>query len=582
MLFKDVSESFDCIAKTSSRLEITQILAVLLRNAQPLEARIISYLALGLLRPPYQSTQFGIAAKGMLKILATVLEKPLEEVAKLAHELGDLGLVVAGGSWHHTRDLSVTEVYDRLAVIETTTGAGSQEEKLQLLSALLKEVSPTSASLIVRIILGTLRLGFSDMTLIDSFSWMIEGDKSLRKPIEHAYNVCADIGLIAERLREEGKSALGEIGIVVGIPIRPALAERLPNAQAIMDKLGPSVAQPKLDGFRLQIHAKRKEDKMYLSFFSRNLIDMSFMFPDLVKAFEQYPLECFIVEGEAVVYNPSTQRYLPFQETVKRKRKHDIETAVEHMPLRLFLFDILYCNGESMLDKPHEVRRQTIIKLFAQPDHPDNVAVIEEHVVASTNELLDYFNSNVKAGYEGIIVKRPDAVYQPGKRNFNWIKLKKGQEGIVEDTLDTVILGYYYGRGKRSSFGIGAFLVGVYNPEGDRFETIAKVGTGLKDADWIELKKRCDALAVNQKPANVDCAPDLYADIWVTPQIVCIVKADEITQSPLHTASKTAHAQGLALRFPRFMGYRFDKSALEATTVHEVKRMWNDQFSRGG
>lgn len=582
MLFKDISESFTCIAQTSSRLEITQLLSHLLSKADPDEARIISYIALGLLRPPYQSTHFGIAAKGMLKILATVLEKPVEEVTKRAHELGDLGLVILEGSWQHTCDLSVIEVYERLIAIETVAGTGSQEEKLQQLSTLLKQVSPAEASLIVRIILGTLRLGFSDMTLIDAFSWMIAGNKSLRRPIEHAYNVCADIGLIAKRLRQSGVAALDSIGIVVGIPIRPALAERLPNAQAIMDKLGPCVAQPKLDGFRLQIHAKRQDAKIQLSFFSRNLIDMSAMFPDLVKAFECYALDSVIVEGEAVVYNPATERYLPFQETVKRKRKHDIDEVVQNMPLHLFLFDILYCNGHSMLDQSHEMRRQVLIKLFAQTAHPSSISVIEEKFVSSTQQLLDYFTDNVKAGYEGIIVKRPDATYQPGKRNFNWIKFKKGQEGAVEDTLDTVILGYYYGRGKRSHFGIGAFLVGVYNPVDDRFETIAKVGTGLKDADWVELKKRCDALVAREKPVNVVCMPDLYPDVWVLPEIVCAVKADEITQSPLHAAGKTEHTQGLALRFPRFMGYRVDKTPTEATTVHEVKRLWHDQFTPGG
>lgn len=579
MLFKTVTLSFEAIAQTSSRLVITRILAELLREADPDEARIISYLALGLLRPPFQSTQFGIAAKSMAKVLAELLGVTIEEVVKRAHELGDLGLVAATGSWHPSHELSVNTVYERLVELERISGVGSQEEKTRHLATLLQEVSPQSAQIIVRMVLGMLRLGFSDMTLIDAFSWMLVGDKSLRVGIEHAYNVCADIGLIAQKLRADGQNGLDEISIVVGIPIRPALAERLPNAQAIVQKLGACVAQPKLDGFRLQIHGKRANGKTELWFFSRNLVDMSAMFPDLVKVFEQLQeVESFIVEGEAVVYDAHTKRYLPFQQTVKRKRKYDIEQAVEDLPLHLFLFDILYCDGHSLLSQPHYLRRQVLIQIFGPPSQRRIVSVIEERSVSTTEELYDYFLENIKSGFEGIVVKRPDAPYRPGKRNFNWIKLKKGAESAVEDTIDAVILGYYYGRGKRSMFGIGAFLVGVYDKVKDRFETIAKVGTGLKDEDWRELKRRCDTRAVPEKPTNVVCSSELYPDVWVAPEMVCAVRADEITQSPLHTAGKTVHMPGFALRFPRFLGYRVDKSAQEATTVSEIKRLWEDQY----
>ena len=182
------------------------------------------------------------------------------------------------------------------------------------------------------------------------------------------------------------------------------------------------------------------------------------------------------------------------------------------------------------------------------------VQVIEEKQIKSAKELEDYFLAAIAEGLEGIVVKRSDAIYQPGKRNFNWIKLKRQEEGHIEDTIDCVVLGYYAGSGKRAAFGIGAFLVGLFNKKEDRFETVAKVGTGLTDAEWVELKKRCDKIQVSKKPHNVICAKDLYPDVWVTPDIVCQIRADEITKSPMHAAGKEDDALGLALRFPRLMG----------------------------
>jgi DNA ligase-1 len=470
-------------------------------------------------------------------------------------------------------------VYTALQKLEKMGGQGSQEEKSIFLHKLLGELDQMSAKYLVRIVLGKLRLGFSDMTLVDALSWMEAGNKSLRSTIEDAYNVCADIGFIAQTLKEKGIEAIKKMHIQIGIPIRPAAAERLPTAKAIIEKLGHCVAQPKLDGFRLQIHLDKRHKKPVVHFFSRNLIDMSQMFPDLVQAITAIDVDEMICEGEAIVYDAATDSFLPFQETVKRKRKHGIQEAVTELPLQVFIFDLLYINGKEYLNKTHEERRAKLLHIFKDANS-DVVRVIDEKAIATTKQLEDYFTENVASGLEGLVVKRPDALYQPGKRNFNWIKLKRQEEGHVEDTLDCVVLGYYAGEGKRADFGIGAFLVGVYNKKKDCFETVAKIGTGLKDKDWIELKKKCDALEVKQQPKNVECAKDLYPDVWTFPEVVVMIRADEITMSPLHAAGKTDKELGYALRFPRFMGYRPDKSAVEATTVDEIKRLYKDQFGR--
>lgn len=578
MKFSTVSECFSQIEQVSGRLEITRLLAQLLKQANANEASIICNLSLGQLHPPYIGTKFNFAEKNIAKVLEQMLDISELELVTRMKKLGDLSLVIDENAWQATEDLTVYQVYKTLCELEQTTGTGSQEEKQTALSGLLQKLDTASARVVVKILIGKLRLGFSDMTLVDALSWMITGDKSLRAPIENAYNVCADIGLIAQELKENGIKKVESMQPQVGIPIIPSAAERLPTAKAIIEKLGPCVAQPKLDGFRLQIHVDNSGKQQKIHFFSRNLQDMSAMFPDLHQAFSKFTGDSLICEGEAIVYDPHTGIFSKFQETVKRKRKHGIEEAMKEFPLQVFIFDIMYLNGKDLMGLGHEQRRAYVEKVFK--DASDLIHPIEEKKVNTTQQLEDYFNHNIAAGLEGLVVKRPDAIYQPGKRNFNWIKLKRTEEGHIEDTLDCVILGYYAGEGKRAQFGVGAFLVGVFNKKEDRFETIAKIGTGLTDEDWVELKLKCDAIKVKEQPHNVVCAKELYPDVWVNPEIVCSVFADEITVSPLHAAGKTETQLGFALRFPRFLGYRTDKSATEATTVYEIKRMYEDQFKK--
>lgn len=579
MKFAVVAEYFEHIEKENSRLAMTTLLAELLKEATPQEGAIIGNISLGQLYPPYISTQFNMAEKMVAKVVAQLIGKSLETVEKKAKEEGDLGLVAAMGVWQPVKKLTIEEVYDQLCELEAISGEGSQEKKQAALLSLLQDVDQRSANYITRIVIGKLRLGFSDMTIIDACSWMEVGNKSLREIIENAYNIRADIGLIIRELKEKGIKALEKMEIKVGVPILPAAAERAPTAAAVMKKIGPCVAQPKLDGFRLQIHINKERKKPEIHFYSRNLQDMSPMFPDIYKEVEELPVTTMIAEGEAIGYDRDTGSFLPFQETVKRKRKHGIEEMKHELPLQVFIFDLLYLNGVDCLDKTHEQRRALLEQLFKKIKS-ETIHLIEQVPINTVEELQHYFAQNIAAGLEGLVLKRPDAIYQPGKRNFNWIKLKRQEEGELEDTIDCVILGYNKGSGKRAAFGIGAFLAGVYNKEEDHFETIAKVGTGLKDADWKELKKKCDAISVADKPKDVVCAKELYPDVWVAPELVCIIRADEITQSPLHTAGKTAHHLGYALRFPRFMGYREDKEPEQATEVSEIVELYEDQFKK--
>lgn len=605
MKFGTIAHAFETIESQSSRLAMTESLANLFKQASPEDIQELCYLALGTLNPPYISTQFALAQKSMIKIVAQLLGKSDAEVQKELHVVGDLGELVAGYELKiSASSLTLGQVYKTLVAIEKISGTGSQEKKAQAVSELFDQLDVICAKYVIRIILGTLRLGFSDMTVLDALSWMETGDKSLRAELEEAYNNCADIGLIARILKKDGVPAIKDMHIHLGIPIRPAAAERLPSAQAIIEKIGPCAAQPKLDGFRLQVHIDNTGPKPLIHFFSRNLIDMSAMFPDLVAVCQYLPVKTLIADGEAIVYDPNTHTYLSFQETVKRKRKHGIDQIVSELPLQLNLFDIMYLDGKSLLNEPQLTRRALLKNIFAgykekakkhvhtqqlglftehkhvDTHHEQTLQVIDEVMVSTAQELEHYFLQEIAEGLEGVVVKKTDSRYQAGKRNFNWIKLKYQASDKLEDTLDVVILGYYPGRGKRAAFGIGAFLVGVYNKELDCYQTVAKIGTGLSDQAWIDLKKQCDAHAVMHQPKEVMCAKELYPAVWVAPTIVCEVLADEITFSPLHTAGKTTEHVGLALRFPRFVKYRPDKDATQTTSVTELLHLKHRAYTK--
>jgi len=571
MNFKTVAEVFEKLDGTNGRLEMTELFSDLLKKASVQEIGPLCYLALGTLNPPHIGTQFNFAQKNMMKVLAQKVGHDEPDIKEKVNEHGDLGSIVKLYEWGNGSDLSLMQVYDALVEIEHISGTGSQDIKSLKLQELLSELDALSAKYVIRIVLGTVRLGFSDMTMVDALSWMHSGDKSVRDVIEDAYSVCADIGRIARVLKSDGLEVVKEMKMHVGVPIRPAAADRLPDIKAIIAKLGPCVAQPKLDGFRLQLHVDKNHKEPIIKFFSRNLSDMSEMFPEFVTACKALPVKTFIADGEAMVFDPNTKQFLSFQETVKRRRKHGIAQMVSDLPLQLIIFDVLYFDGENLLPQSHTKRRAILEEVLKETD--GTLKLIDERKITTEKELEDYFISEIAAGLEGLVIKKPEAPYQPGKRNANWIKLKYQAADKLNDTIDVVVLGYYPGKGKRAQFGIGAFLVGIFNPRTEQYETVAKVGTGLTDLEWVEFKSRCDALKVSEKPKTVQCDKNLEPMVWMQPSMVCEVVADEVTISPVHTAGKTEDRLGFALRFPRFIKYRDDKSSHQATTLVELEKM---------
>lgn len=582
------------IENTASRSEMTGILAKMLSETRVDEIEKVVYLSLGVLGPLYRSIEFSMSDKLMLRAIGRAIDEDIDTVEQSYKEIGDIGLLFTRKAMvKDSSESSVESVFNELLAIALLEGSGSQEDKIERMAALLNRLDSLSAKYIARIPVGKLRLGFSDITLLDALSWMENGDKLLRSRIERAYNVVADIGLIAKTIKSQGIIGLDQLSIVVGVPIRPAAAERLPTAQAIIDKLGSVVVQPKIDGFRLQIHFQKdglignnqsrldgkSGDRPEVSVFSRNLEDMTPMFPEIVSAVKRLPVSSIVFEGEAVAYDQDTNKFLPFQETIQRRRKHGVAEMSLQIPLKLFAFDLLYLNGEDCLAKSHRERRRLLENSIGSES--EGLTVIEEVSIDSAVELGRYFDSQIDAGLEGIVAKRPDSPYSAGARNFNWVKLKREDKSELDDSIDCVVLGYKYGKGKRTGFGIGAFLVGVYDTEQDRYQTISNVGTGLTDEQWVLMKSRCEALKASKKPLSYDVPEGLEQDVWVEPKMVVEILADEITRSPQHTAGMAVGEAGYALRFPRLISWRDDKSAEQATSVAEIKTLFKQQKKRG-
>ena len=572
MTFSELSGYLDRLESTSSRNELVKTLAELYAKTSSDEIQPLTYLIQGRLVPFFEPIEIGLGEKLVMAAIAQAFATPIDEVAKLFGQVGDLGLLAAKLSAHGSSEaLPVTKVHARLMEIAVSAGAGSVEKKRSLFAGLLKEVDPVSAKHLVRIALGRLRLGIGDPTVLDALSFARKGDRSLRPVLEGAYNRVSDLGLIAKTFWSGAEEEVN-LKVTVGRPIRSQLAERLPNPEAVIKKLGLVAVQPKYDGIRVQIHKNGSEVRV----FSRNLEDYTLMFSEVTAAAKGLKDETLILDGEAIAYSKELEEYLPFQLTASRRRQHGIEQAALDLPLVAFVFDILYRNGRDLTELPYEERLAMADEVIAGSTVLLPAPIIKtDSVEVLTRTLLD----SISQGLEGVVVKRPDSKYQAGARNFNWVKLKRHTSGELSDTVDLVLLGYYFGKGKRAEFGVGALLGGVYDAEQDRFATITKLGTGLSDAEWRQIHERADKLQVDQRPARVDSI--LVPDVWLKPEVVVEVMADEITPSPRHTAGKVGDEPGFALRFPRVVSFRgADKRPEDATTVKEIADLFRQQHVR--
>jgi len=566
MKFKELSKYLNKIEKVSGRLEITDLLVELLRKMKEKEVREGVYLMLGNLAPQYRKVDFAMADKMGVRAVARVIGEEQKEVMLMYKEKGDLGeLVLELGVGKKRKRLNIVEVYKRLRSLAEDSGSGSQERKVVALGELMLDLDSVSAKFVMSIVLGRLRLGFSEKTLLDALSVLEGNDKSLRKRLDQLFQVHPDLGEIVSRVKKNGiEAAEKETGVEIGVPVVPALCQRLNTAGEIIAKMGRVAVERKFDGTRVQIHFKRNKDGGWMcKTFTRNLEETTHMFPELKEVGRVLKGKSMIFDSEAVGVDMKTGKILPFQMTITRKRKHGVGEAASKVPLRFYVFDVLYKDGKSLLGESYEKRRKILKKCVKKNKVVVVNEVFERNEIEGIHDLHEKFLSG---GDEGAVVKQWQGKYLPGRQGWNWVKIKEseGTKGKLADTLDLVVMGYYKGKGKRAGFGIGAFLVGLR--KNGRFVTLAKVGTGLTDDQFREMKRRLTKLRAKKKPIEYEVSKGLEPDIWTDPELVVEIAADQITKSP-------SHSSGWALRFPRLVRFRDDKKAVQATGMEEIDRI---------
>jgi DNA ligase-1 len=580
MQYAHLVETYERLEATTKRLEMTDILAELLRDAEPEALEKVIYLTQGKIHPDWTGEpEIGMAERMVIDSIVKASGLRKREVEALIAERGDIGLTaeeamsrkrtaMLGG-----KSLSVTDVYDSLDRIANESGKGSSGRKIDRLVKLMVNASPLGTRYLARTVVGALRLGVGDMTMLDALSLAYTDSAENRGILERAYNLTSDLGYVARTLAEEGLEALEDVKVTVGKPIMMMLAQRLSTPQETIEKLGRSSAEYKLDGERFQIH--KKGDKVQI--FSRRRENITKMYPDAVRmAKSRIRAGEAIVEGEAVAVDPDTGEMKPFQTLMQRRRKYRIEEMMEKFPIAVFLFECLYADGEDLTLRPYSVRRRRLVEIVDESERFKPVRALE---TSDAEEMEAFFEESISEGTEGLVVKSvsEESIYRAGARSWLWVKLKRSYQSKMVDPVDLVVVGAFHGRGRRAG-SYGALLLAAYDPDEDMFRTVCKVGSGFTDENLAELPGILEEYARDERHPRVDSLLD--ADLWFTPGLVLEVLGDEITLSPIHTCAynRLRKNSGLAVRFPRFIRYREDKAPEDSTNVEEVEEMYRSQL----
>lgn len=579
MDFTDIAKMFDRLESTSARLEMTAILADFFKDCNPDDLRSIIYLSQGKLHPDFYGVELGMADKLVLRAIAFTSGTKDSKVEEMWVKEGDPGAVaekLIGTKKQMTlfsEPLTLDRVVKGLTLIETAEGKDSQDKKMKHLANLLHDSGPLEARYLCRIVTGRMRIGASTMTILDALS-IAFATKEDRGSVERAFNVTCDLGLVAETICRSGIDGIQRIQVTIGNPIKVMLAERLPSIGEVVSKMGGECAiEYKYDGIRAQVHIGKDSVKIY----SRRLEDLTPNFPDIAQALrEHFKGTEAIIEGECVAVDAETGYMQSFQEVTHRRRKHGMDDAVKEVPVRIFMFDMLYVDGKDMTTTPYLQRRSALTEWF---DISDNVQMSTMRIVHSEDEGEEFFEEAITARCEGVMAKSisDDSIYRAGSRGFLWIKYKKDYQENLTDSFDLAVVGAFYGMGKRAGK-YGALLMASYDPEIGRFRTVCKLGTGFDDAFLDGMPALLDGYKTSKRPSSLDAK--MIPDVWFEPHVVLEVVAAEITVSPNHTAGMgmIKDDSGLGIRFPRFTGrVRDDKDAEQCTTVQEIMEMYEMQ-----
>jgi DNA ligase-1 len=614
----EISQYFEKVEKTTKRLEMQALLGELYNHLSPTEGAQVSYFLLGRIVPEFLPVEFQLAEKSVLSALEQLTGKSLRDKYK---EVGDLGELWLQEAPECQATPTFAFVYEALWQIASSRGTGSQKQKQQLVTTLLQNVSPLMGKYILRMLVGKLRLGASDRTILEALAKHHHGELEQLKKL---YADTSDLGHAVFLFLSYGNAAYEKGTLVPGVPISAKLVSPERNIENIFKRIPAPYLEPKYDGLRIQIHVFKtksgkalygdrswslpyeewkkaekvasspvetlslfgpdtveaaSESDFEVQLFSRNLENMTAMFPEVVTAAKQLLLQyarksgteiqSIVLDGEVIGYNDILEEYLPFSDTISRKRKYGVESAQEQSPVKVFSFDILLLDGKNLTATPLADRKKLLSFLEGENKEQSIIVKTPFVTVSSIDEASELFESYMDQGLEGVIFKNPLSVYDAGVRNFEWIKFKRDmvEDHKLTDSLDVVIIGYFFGKGRLATVGLGKILTAVYDAENDQFVSFTKVGTKMSDEQRLEMRRRCDELKVDDKPLRVSVAKSLTPDVWIYPQQVIEIIGYEISKS-----INPAHVSGYSLRFPKFLRYR-EKTPEQATTVTQLADM---------
>jgi len=578
MEFSIIAEIFERMESTTKRIELTNLLVELLKKTPKKIIPNAVYLLQGIIRPNFEGVELGVAEKLAIRAISKSSGLSIKKIEDDYKKCGDLGITASNilklktQTTFTAEKITLERVYETLFRIAKLGGKGSQDLKMKYISSLLNDATPVEAKFVLKILLGTLRLGIAENTIMDALAIAFTGKKENKEQIENAYNVSSDLGKVSLLIATDGIDEIKKFKISLFSPIRPMLADRVKSEKEAIKKMPEKfAAEYKLDGERVQIHKQTNE----VVLFSRRLENITQYYPDIVENVKKsLSVNEGVFEAEIVPVNENTGEFLPFQELMHRRRKYKLEKAILQYPITVNFFDVLYFDKKDCLNLEYSERRKILEKLVSEDGFSKLVPML---LVKNENEIEDFLENSINSGCEGLMLKTLDAPYRAGARGSNWLKLKREYRNELGDSLDLIVIGAYFGRGRRTGL-YGTLLLGTYNPDKDNFSSVCKVGTGFTDESLDQLYQILSNKITLKKNSRV--VSEIEADVWFEPELVLEIVASEITLSPIHKTGLNLirKGSGFALRFPKFTGkIRFEKAVEDASTDEEVLTLYKGQ-----
>lgn len=556
MLYSELVEVYEALNSTTKRLEKETMLAKFLKKLKEVGEPEWIYLLRGKVTPDYDDRILGISGKLAMKAMSAAFGVSQDTVDKEYRKIGDLGELADKFAAKKkqqslfSKKLTVGKVFDNLRKVMDVGGKGAVKGKIDLISELLGQASGKEAKYIVRTLLVQLRVGVADGTLRDAIAEACFPDEKseMAKKVEVAYDMANDFAIVFDAA-SKGKKGLDKIGVVVGRAMNVMLPVKVTDIDDAFRICGrPAAIEHKYDGFRVVINKQGNDVKL----FTRRLENVTKQFPDVVEIVKKHVKgNDFILDSEVVGYDPKTKRGKPFEAISQRiKRKYDIDKLVENLPVEVNVFDVIYLDGESLMQKSFKDRRKILEKIVKSEKFKIRTS---EQIVTGENEVaLKFYRDALKAGEEGIMVKNLEATYQQGRRVGFIVKMKP-----AENDLDLVVVGAEYGSGKRGGL-LTSYIVACQH-EGKYLE-VGKVSSGLKELEqeggttYEEMTKMLKPLVTEEKGKVVK----------VKPKVIVSVTYQNIQGSP-------SYDSGFAMRFPRITHYRPDYNIKDIASLEDIK-----------